>query len=127
MQLSRHGRCPAGTVQQCYGSKNDAGQVDLGFTYDGFDFDGVPVTSIRRPSLTAPLSAAQAFAGTSTFTPNWVTPTFGKAVTSIGVNSNTVAGTISDNTGFALAGKYTWNQWKFYAGWSHVIYHNPRG
>ncbi|MDR3440272.1 MAG: hypothetical protein P4L94_26995, partial [Telmatospirillum sp.] len=79
------GVAPAGTVQQCFGSKNDAGQLGGGFTYNGFDFDGVAGYVHQTTLLTAPLSAAQAFAGTSTFTPNWVTPTFGKAVTSVGV------------------------------------------
>jgi predicted porin len=36
-----------------------------------------------------------------------------------------LAGTASDNEGGVIAAKYTWNQFKFYAGWSHVIYRNP--
>jgi predicted porin len=118
---------PAGTPQNCFTSHNDAGQIGAGFTYGAFDFDGVAGYFNQAVAVGA-LSSAQLL-GASTFTPNTATilgPTFGKTVTSTGINGNTLAGTISDNTGFALAAKYTWNQFKFYAGWSHVIYHNPQ-
>jgi predicted porin len=111
---------PAKTPQTCYATHNDAGQVDLGFSYAGFDFDGVLGYFHQAIATGTPLSAGQLL-GASTFTPN-----FGPAVTSTGINSNTLAANVSDNTGWALGGKYTWNQWKFYAGWAHVIYHNPQ-
>jgi predicted porin len=116
---------PRGTVQNCYSSQNDAGQVGGGFTYAGFDVDGVLGYYHQAVSTSTPLSAAQLL-GASTFVPN--TNTMGVAannVVSTGFNGNTMAGTISDNTGWALAAKYTFNQWKFFAGWSHVIYNNP--
>jgi hypothetical protein len=40
-------------------------------------------------------------------------------------NGNTLAAVAADTTGGLLAAKYTWNQFKFFAGWSHQIYHNP--
>lgn len=110
----------AGYPQNCYTTKNDLGQVGAGFTYAAFNFDAVMGYSHQATSV-SPLSSAQAFTGASTFTPN-----AGKAVTSTGVNNGTLAASITDNTGFALAGNYTFNQWKFYAGWAHVIYHNPK-
>jgi predicted porin len=109
---------PRGTIQNCYSTQNDAGQVDLGFSYAGFDVDGV-LGYFHQAVSTGVLSSAQLL-GASSFTSNT-----GTVVTSTGLNSNTLTGTISDNTGWALAGKYTFNQWKFYAGWAHVIYHNP--
>jgi predicted porin len=109
---------PKGTIQNCYSTQNDAGQVSVGFSYWGFDVDGVLGYFNQAVSVGA-LSSAQLL-GASTFTSNT-----GTAITSTGLNSGTLTGTISDNTGWALAGKYTYNQWKFYAGWSHVIYHNP--
>lgn len=117
---------PAGTAQQCFTPHNTAGQIDLGFTYGAFDFDGV-LGFYNQATAVAPLSSAQLL-GASTFTPNFANlagPGFGKTVTSTGLNSNTLVGTISDNTGFAIAGKYTFQNWKFFAGWAHVIYHNP--
>ena len=109
---------PKGETQSCFTPHNDAGQVDLGFSYANFDFDGA-LGYFNQAVSSSPLSAAQ-LGGTSTFTPN-----IGAAVTSTGANANTLSGVISDNTGWALGAKYTWNQFKFYAGWGHVIYHNP--
>ncbi|WP_374544758.1 porin [Rhodoblastus sp.] len=113
------GVAPVGTVQQCYSTKNDAGQVGAGFTYAGFDFDAA-LGYFHQAVSFGPLSAAQAFGGVSTFV-----PTYGPTINSVGANAGTLAGTISDNTGWALAGKYTYQNWKFFAGWAHVIYHNP--
>jgi predicted porin len=109
---------PAGTIQRCFSSQNDAGQIGAGFSYWGFDVDGV-LGYFNQAVSTSILSSAQLL-GASTFTPN-----VGPVVTSTGLNSNTLAGTISDNTGWAIGGKYSYNQWKFYAGWAHVIQHNP--
>jgi predicted porin len=36
-----------------------------------------------------------------------------------------VSGTISDNTVFAVAAKYTIGQWKLYGGYEHIQYQNP--
>jgi hypothetical protein len=33
--------------------------------------------------------------------------------------------TATDNTGGAIAAKYAWNEFKFFAGWAHAILHNP--
>jgi predicted porin len=38
---------------------------------------------------------------------------------------NSLAATISDDTGVMLVGKYVWNQFKFYAGYEHIMYGNP--
>jgi predicted porin len=110
---------PKNTAQTCYATGNDGGQIGAGFNYASFDFDGV-LGYFHQAVSVGPLNGAQAFTGASTFTPN-----VGAPVTSIGVNANTLTGTISDNTGWALAGKYTYGPWKFYAGWAHVIFHNP--
>jgi predicted porin len=109
---------PKGTLQNCYSTNNDAGQVGAGLTYAGFDFDGV-LGYFNQAVSVGPLSSGQLL-GASSFTSNT-----GTVITSTGLNSGTLTGAISDNTGWAMGGKYTFNQWKFYAGWSHVIYHNP--
>jgi predicted porin len=110
---------------QYYSTQNDAGQLNFGGTYANFDIDAVLGYFHQAVTSSAPLSAAQ-LGGISTFTSNASTNlgniqtnTFGNA------NANTMSATASDNTGFAIGAKYTWDQFKFYAGWSHVIYHNP--
>jgi predicted porin len=118
--LNATGVKPVGTQQECFSPNNNAGQFDVGFSYGGFDFDGV-AGYFRQAVTVIPLNAAQALTGSSTFTPN-----FGPAVTSTGVNTGTLSGVVSDNSGWALAGKYTYQNWKFFAGWAHVIYHNPQ-
>jgi len=117
---------PAGTVQQCWNPKNTLGQVNLGATYGAFDFDAVLGFSNQAMSSLSSLSATQLL-GTSTFTPNYVTPTFGKSVVSTGNNNvDTLSANVTDDTGFVLAGRYTFQQWKFFLGWAHVIYHNAQ-
>jgi predicted porin len=38
---------------------------------------------------------------------------------------NTEYGIVTDNTAIMVAGKYTWNQFKFYGGYEHILFHNP--
>ena len=103
-----------------YSTQNDAGQLGFGGSYAGLDIDGVIGYYHQAISTGTPLSAAQ-LNGAGAFTSNT-----GLVTNSIGAyNGNTLAATVSDNTGFAIGAKYTWNQFKFFAGWSHVIYHNP--
>jgi predicted porin len=111
---------PAGTPQQCFTSHNDAGQVGGGFDYAGFSVDGVLGYFHQGVYIGSPLTASQ-LQGTDTFVPN-----VGPTVTTTGnLNSGTLSATVSDMTGGAIGAKYTWNQWKFYTGWSHTIAHNP--
>lgn len=103
-----------------YSSQNDAGQLGFGGSFAGLDVDGVIGYFHQAISTGTPLSSAQ-LNGVSQFTSNT-----GLVTNSIGnYNGNTLAATASDNTGFAIGAKYTWNQFKIFAGWSHVIYHNP--
>jgi predicted porin len=111
----------AGTTN--FAPNNDAAQFDLGGSYGGFDVDGVLGyfhQSVGIASGNSPLSATQ-LAGFSAFTSNTglVTNTIGSS------NLNTLQAIVSDTTGGAIGAKYTWNQFKFFAGWSHVIFHNP--
>ncbi|MCW2284389.1 putative porin [Rhodoblastus acidophilus] len=101
---------------------NDAAQFDLGASYAGFDIDGV-IGYYNQATSVSPIGSADYTAGRQSFTTN--KPGVA-AVTTIGNNlSNTLAGTIADATGGAIGAKYTWNQWKLYTGWSHIILHNP--
>jgi predicted porin len=108
-----------------YSTQNDAAQFNLGGSYGGLDVDGV-LGYFHQAVANGILSPAQ-LGGASTFTSNQFTATHGNQVTTStgNANANTLAGTITDNTGGAIAAKYTWNQFKLFAGWSHVIFHNP--
>jgi predicted porin/cell division protein FtsB len=118
----------AAKVQQFYTTQNDAGQVDLGFSYAGLDVDGVLGYFNQAVNISAPLSAAQ-LSGISTFTSNnWASATaLGVTTTSfVTTNSGTLAATAADVTGGAIGAKYTWEQFKFYSGWAHEVFHNPK-
>jgi predicted porin len=100
--------------------KNDAAQFNLGGSYAGFDIDGV-IGYYHQAITTSILSASQA-GGIDTFISNngLKTVTYGNN------NANTLATTqVADATAGAIGAKYTWEQFKFYAGWSHIILHNP--
>ncbi len=116
---------PGGSPQY-FTSQNDAGQIALGGSYGGLSVDGVLGYFHQAISTSSPLSAAQ-LDGASTFTNNVFTARNGTEVTTSAgsVNSNTLSSTASDVTGGAIGAKYTWNAFKFYAGWAHEIYHNP--
>jgi predicted porin len=115
---------PTITGIQNYATKNDAGQIGLGVSYAGLDVDGV-LGYFHQAIANTPLSAAQ-LGGISTFTSNTFLGNVAQGTTSYGnANSGTMNSTATDNTGGAIAAKYTWNQFKFYAGWAHAILHNP--
>jgi predicted porin len=114
---------PAGTPQTCYPANNTAYQFNLGGVYGPLEVDGVFGVyhdAVVIAGGNSPLSAAQ-LAGASAFVSNMGGPT----VTSTGYNVNTLSALISDNTGFALAAKYSWNQFKFFAGYAHDELQNP--
>jgi predicted porin len=106
-----------------YPIHNDAGQVDLGLSYGGFDIDGV--LGYYHQQINAGALGATQLSLTSG-TQSSFTPPAGGAQTSAGNNAGTLTGTAADATFGAIAAKYTWNQWKFYAGWAHTILQNPR-
>ncbi|WP_294536910.1 porin [uncultured Rhodoblastus sp.] len=114
--------CSASTlVGQVFATpKNDAAQFSLGGSYAHFDIDGV-IGYYHQAITTSILSATQA-GGVDTFVSN----TGLRTVTTGNNNANTLATTsVSDATAGAIGAKYTWEQFKFYAGWSHIILHNP--
>ncbi len=112
----------AGAVQTCYPANNDAYQLNLGGTYGALDIDGVFGVyhdAVVIANGNSPLTAAQ-LAGASAFVSNT-----GVAVASTGNNVNTLAGLISDNMAFGVAAKYTYDQFKFFAGYVHDELQNP--
>jgi predicted porin len=91
------------------GSANTAYQVDIGGEYEGASVDAY--YSKENSAITAtPLTAAQ------------VTqlPALGYSI------SNSLAATISDNEAYALMAFYRFDPLKFFAGYEHIAYTNPK-
>ena len=116
----------AAALQTFYATHNDAAQFALGGSYGGLDVDAVVGYFHQAVVAGTPLTPAQ-LGGTSTFTSNTFVNNVALATTTLGnANVNTLSATATDNTGGAIGAKYTWDQFKIFAGWSHVILHNPK-
>ncbi len=113
----------AGIVQLRNGGNSTTGNAyegDVGFDYMGFSMDFVGGKITDANSVGTALSTAQVNLLTSNQVGTSAGP--GYAVTcSLGC----VSGTISDNTVFQVAAKYTIGQWKLYGGYEHIQYANP--
>src|SRR5262249_30886483 len=72
-------------------------------------------------SIGTTLSTAQVNALTSNQVGTVVNPFGGAIPCSLGC----VSGTISDNTVFALAARYTIGPWKLFGGYEHIAFDNP--
>ncbi len=90
-------------------SKNDGFQFDLGGQYAGFEMDGV--VSHFNQAIT------YGGFGLGTLTTN------GNQVSTLGLNG--LIATPADITSVMLNGKYTWDQFKFYASYAHDNLQNP--
>jgi predicted porin len=96
--------------------QNDAAQFSLGASFAGLDIDGV-LGFYNQATTGASLDAAQL---------NGVRRFNGATDGVVYNNAGTLSGIAADATGGAIGAKYTWNQFKLYAGWSHIILHNPK-
>jgi predicted porin len=90
------------------GAANTALQIDIGGNYAGASVDAY-YSKVNSAISSAPLSAAQV-AGL---------PKLGYSVT------NSLAGTISDNTMFAVMGLYKFDPFKFFLSYQHIKFANP--
>ena len=103
---------------------NTAYGLDLGGVYNNFAGDVViqnfnQAISVLNPLL-GPTSLTQPYQ--STVNGINTNPTTGPNLIGMG---NTEYGIVTDNTAIMVAGKYTWNQFKLYGGYEHILYHNP--
>jgi predicted porin len=106
-------------------TKNDAGQVGAGFSYGGVDVDGL-VGYYHQAATVSALSAATLAANVTNYTSNVIGSAAVPGTAGALALANTLgAANVADATGGAIGAKYTWNQFKFYGGWSHIILHNP--
>lgn len=89
-------------------SANSAVEVSLGGDFAGFSADAYYV-KVKSAIALAALSAAQV-----------------TQLSTLGYSpSNSLAGTISDNTTFGLMAMYSFAPFKFYAGYENIKYQNP--
>jgi predicted porin len=89
----------------------NAFEGDVGFDYMGFSMDFVGGKIYDANSVSTTLSSAQV--GLLAASP------------SVPCSLGCVSATVSDNTVFAVALKYTIGQWKLYGGYEHIDYANP--
>jgi predicted porin len=89
------------------GAANTATQVDIGAEYAGASVDAY-YSKVNSAISSAPLSAAQV----------------GDLPAAYSVG-NSLAGTISDNTAFALMGLYKLDPVKFFLSYEHIKFANP--
>ncbi len=103
----------AAEVQLRNGGNSATGNAfegDVGFDYMGFSLDFVGGKIYDANSVGTTLSAAQVGA---------------ISAANIGCSLGCLSATVSDNTVFAVAAKYTIGQWKLYGGYEHIQYANP--
>jgi predicted porin len=91
-----------------WGSANTAFEGNLGFDYAGFSLDGY-YAKVKDAIAVSALSAAQV-----------------ATLPGLGLSpSNSLAGTVSDNTSFSIMLLYTANPLKFFVSYEHISYGNP--
>jgi predicted porin len=103
---------------------NTAYGLDLGGVYNNFAGDVIvqhfnQAISVVNPLL-GPTSLTQPYQSTTNSINT--NPISGPNLIGMG---NTEYGIVTDNTAIMVAGKYTWNQFKFYGGYEHILQHNP--
>jgi predicted porin len=104
----------AGEIQAKNGGNSGTGNAfegNIGFDYLGFSMDFVGGKIFDAISA-APLSPTQLAAANA-----------GPAPVSAG--EGLLAATVSDNTVFSVAARYTLGPWKFWGGYEHIDYANP--
>jgi predicted porin len=99
----------------------NAFEGDVGFDYMGLSMDFVGGKIFDANSVGTTLSATQVGA----LTANQLAAGVGTTGYAIPCSLGCLSGTISDNTVFAVAGKYTIGQWKIFAGYEHIQFANP--
>jgi predicted porin len=98
----------------------NAFEGDIGFDYMGFSMDFLGGKITDAVSVGTTLTTAQVNALTANQLGTNVG--FGYA---INCSLGCLNGTVSDNTVFAVAARYTIGPWKLYGGYEHIQYSNP--
>ncbi len=102
------------------GSTNTAYQFSVGGEFAGASVDAYYAKKYDAVAVSA-LSAAQVGDLTVTGTPPVPGPLAGSGLTV----SNSLSGTVSDNTTYGIMGLYAIEAFKFFAGYEHIKFANP--
>jgi predicted porin len=102
------------------GSTNTAYQFAVGGEFAGLSVDAYYAKKYDAVSVSA-LSAGQVGELTATGTP----PMLGSLAGSGLSVSNSLSGTVSDNTTYGIMGLYALDGWKFFGGYEHITFANP--
>ena len=98
------------------GAANTAFQAQLGAEFAGASVDGY-YSKVKSAISSAPLTAAMVQGDP--------VPGFTTCVPTCSVANNSLAGTISDNTAYALMGLYKFDEFKFFLGYEYLKFENP--
>ncbi len=105
-------------------ARNTAYGFDLGAEINHFSVDAVFQHYNQAISVLNPLLGPQSLAAPFQSTTNSINTNTITGPNLIGTD-NTEYGIVTDNTAVMLAAKYTWDQFKFYAGYEHIQQFNP--
>jgi predicted porin len=105
-------------------ARNTAYGFDLGGEYAKFSADIVFQHYNQAISVLNPLLGPQSLAAPYQSTTNSINTNPITGANLIGTD-NTEYGIVTDNTAIMLAAKYTWDPFKFYAGYEHIQQFNP--
>ena len=109
------------TAEQAH---NTAYGFDLGAEVANFSVDAVFQHYNQAISVLNPLLGAASLSQTYQATTNSINTNPINGANLIGTD-NTEYGIVTDNTAIMLAAKYTWDPFKFYAGYEHIQQFNP--
>jgi predicted porin len=98
------------------GAANTAFQAQLGAEFDGASVDAY-YSKVKSAISSAPLTAAMVQGDP--------VPGFTTCVPTCSIGNNSLAGTISDNTAYALMGLYKLDEFKFFLGYEYLEFKNP--
>jgi len=100
----------------------NAFEGDIGFDYQGLSMDFLGGKIYDATSVGTTLSTAQVNALTNN---NAGAAGFAGVGTAIGCSLGCLSATVSDNTVFAVAARYTIGPWKLFGGYEHIQFANP--
>ena len=103
---------------------NSAYGFDLGAEYGQFSADIVVQHYNDAISVLNPLLGPQSPSAPYQSTLNSINTNPINGANLIGT-TNTLYGIVTDNTALMLAAKYTWDQFKFFGGYEHILQDNP--
>jgi predicted porin len=103
---------------------NSAYGFDLGGTVDKFSADVVFQHVNQAISVLNPLLGPESLSAPFQSTVNSINTNTINGINLIGTD-NTEYGIVTDNTALMVAAKYTWDPFRFFVGYEHILFKNP--